>query len=186
MPRKENNMTKGKSNTRWIVLGGIIVLAVVVLLAFKFFPWKTPDIDTPPEATVADSSVIKVPVGETSFPVDIEVNEDEAYAGIEFALTLSDEDALQYVSFKPLPEGATASPFVTKNDLHYFGFYTGSNAFPAGLTPAGILSFDGYTSDKDLTVTVVQMKVTRLDENKKSVTTVKDSPAYTFTIEREK
>jgi len=130
---------------------------------------------------------IEVPIGDTTFSIKIDINEVEPYAGIEFAVTLSDESAAEFASFTPAPDGASASPFMSKDGLHYFGFYTlsGENIFPGGKAIAGTLDFTGYAGSDELTVTVVEMNVTRLDENKKAVTTEKDSPVYVFTIQRE-
>ena len=129
-------------------------------------------------------NTITLPAGQTDFSIELRVNEPEAYAGIEFALTLSDEDAQNFYSFKPELSGAIASPFVTVGGKHYFGFLAGSNAFPAGDSLAGTINFTGYSSDKTLTITIVEMSVVRLDDNNKATETIKDSPAYVFTVKR--
>jgi len=127
---------------------------------------------------------ITLPAEQTDFSIELRVNEPAAYAGIEFALTLSDEDAQNFYSFRPELSGAIASPFVTVGGKHYFGFLAGSNAFPAGDSLVGSMNFTGYTSDKTLTITIVEMSVVRLDDNNKTTTTEKDSPAYVFTVQR--
>ena len=127
---------------------------------------------------------ITLPADQSEFSIELRVNEPAAYAGIEFALTLSDEDAQNFYSFRPELSGAIASPFVTVDGKHYFGFLAGSNAFPAGDSLAGSINFTGYTSDKTLTITIVEMSVVRLDDNNKATETKKDSPAYVFTIQR--
>jgi hypothetical protein len=80
--------------------------------------------------------------------------------------------------------------------MHYFGFsspaYTDKNAgtvSPAtnifqGDMLAGTLNFTGYTGNQTVTITVVKMTVIRIDENKQTVETVKESPAYVYTIQR--
>ena len=149
----------------------LIVVGLVCVLIF--YKGETPLTDT-----------IMIPAGQTAFSIGLDINEAEPYAGIEFALTLSDENALAFATFAPGSSGAIASPFVKKDGLYYFGLYTGSNAFPAGDSLAGTLNFTDYISDQTLTVTVVQMKVIRLDADNKSVTTEKDSPSYVFTVQR--
>ncbi|MDR0491352.1 MAG: S-layer homology domain-containing protein [Oscillospiraceae bacterium] len=127
-----------------------------------------------------------VPTGQTEFEISLNVNEAEPYAGIEFALTISDESALVFAAFAPGVSGATASPFVTKNGKHYFGFGAGSNAFPAGTALAGVLHFTGYTGSQALTVTIEQMTVFRLDTSgENAIKTEKESPAYVFTVQRD-
>jgi len=158
-------------------IGAAVFLMIVGLVVWLVFFNGT--------APITDSII--VPVGETTFTIDMDIDEAEPYAGIEFALELSDESASEFAFFTPTLDGATASPFMTKDGLHYFGFYTltGINIFPAGETIVGTLDFTGYTGDEELTVTVVQTNVIRVNEEKKSVTTEKDSPSYVFTIQRE-
>ena len=133
------------------------------------------------------SGAMVVPAGLTDFSINLDIIEAEPYAGIEFALTLSDENALEFASFTPGLDGASASPFMTKDGLHFFGFYTisGENIFPGGEAMVGVLSFEGYTGGEELTVSIVQMNVTRLNEEKQSVTTEKDVTGYVFTIARQ-
>ena len=147
-------------------------------------------VNPPPGSTGSNTnpnpagSTITLPAGQTEFSIELRVNEPAAYAGIEFALTLSDEDAQNFYSFKPELSGAIASPFVTSGGKHYFGFLAGSNAFPAGDSLAGTINFTGYSSDKTLTITIVEMSVVRLDDNNKAIETIKESPAYVFTVQR--
>ena len=158
-------------------VGGAVLFAIVCLvLVFIFLGGTAPITDT-----------IIVPSGQTLFTINMGIDEAEPYAGIEFSLTLSDESALEFASFTPSLDGASASPFMTKDGLHYFGFFTmdGENIFPGGKNTVGTLDFTGYAGDQTLTVTVVEMNVTRLDQDKKAVTTKKDSPAYVFTVQRE-
>ena len=160
--------------TRWVwilvALGAVVALVLAITLSGG-------------GATVRET--VKVPAGQTSFAVSLSAKETEPYAGIEFALTISDEDALAFASFEPSVEDAFVSPFLTQDDLHYFGFYAGSNAFTDDGEPVGVLNFEGYTGDETLTVEVVRMNVIRLDENNETVTTENTSPAYVFTIVRE-
>ena len=145
---------------------------------------EAPTTDAIPQGAAPSAETIIVPAGETSFSIGLGINEDKSFAGIEFALTLSDVNALTFASFSPGFAGAIASPFMEKNGLYYFGFYTSTNAFPAGDALAGTLRFTGYTSNQALTVTVVQMSVIRLDANNKTSKAEKESPAYVFTVKR--
>lgn len=128
---------------------------------------------------------ITVSQGQTEFSIIVSVNELTSYAGIEFALTLSDEAAQTFSSFTPSLSSASSSPFITENGKHYFGFYAGLNAFTADSTSVGDLNFENYISDKTLTITIVQMAVSRLNEKNEVVTTEKESPVYVFTVKRE-
>ena len=156
----------------WLPIGTAIVLVVAVFLGFHFFQ---------PTASQGKEAVA-VPTAQSSFSIDLKVNEATAYAGIEFALTLSDENAAVFSAFTPDLPGSNTVPLTTKAGKHYFGFYTGTNAFPAGETVVGSLNFVGFTGDKDLTITVTDMTVTRLDDSNNTVSEQKASPAYIFTI----
>lgn len=154
---------------------GVAVLIMVMCLLFTFSltAWADPVRGT-----------TTVPAGETSFSISLNINEVTPYAGIEFALILSDENAATFASFAPGLSGAAPSPFVMQDGKHYFGFFAGSNDFPTGDTLAGTLNFTGYTGSQTLTVTVVQMKVIRLDANNETVKSEKESPMYVFTVQR--
>ena len=127
-----------------------------------------------------------VPAGQTAFSISLNVNEAAPYAGIQFALILSDGSAATFASFTPYVSGAAASPFVTQDGKHYFGFFTDSNAFSAGATLAGTLNFTGYTGNQTMTATVVEMKVYRrvADADGEQTVDVKESPSYVFTVLR--
>ena len=159
-----------KTTKRLIVITAIVlVLAIAAFVVWKFF--------------LPEQSTITVPPEQTGFSIDLVVNEGSSYAGVEFALTLSD-DSVVFESFSPALESAVASPFIEKDGKHYFGYYSGMNAFEAGEIVAGTMYFTGYTGDDPLTITVEDMRVTRVDENNETVTTSKNSPAYIFVIER--
>ena len=164
------------TKSRYIQKGITMILVAVFLLSIL-----------PLTAAAAPITDIEVAVEESEFSIDIIINESTDYAGIEFALTISDESAVTFKSFTNIPDGASAAPFMTKGNLHYFGFFSspGANVFSADENLAGTLNFTGYTSDKPLTITVVDMTVTRVNANKQAITTIKDSPSYTFLIQRE-
>ena len=162
---------------RLMPIGITMILVIASLLSILAF--------TATAASVSETKTI--PTGETSFSINLQVNESTPYAGIEFALTFSDVNALTLSSFTSIPDGASASPFIEKDGLYYFGFFTsaGSNVFNSGDMLAGKLNFTGYTGSQALTITVVDMTVTRIDANKQSASTKKDSPAYVYSIQRE-
>ena len=163
-----------KIKRQYRYIGAVVFFVIVGLLCALIFSKKA--------APVTDTIV--VPAGETAFSIDLNVDEAESYAGIEFALTLSDEDALAFATFTPSLSGAAASPFMEKDGQYYFGFFAGSNAFPADDKLVGALSFTGYTGDQTLAVTIVHMNVIRLDKDNRSVATEKRSPSYVFSIVR--
>lgn len=159
---------------------GISAGLSLILLVMSFLPMFSLSALASP---VIDS--ITVPDGKPDFSISLKVNEDTPYAGIEFALTISDETAASFASFTPGLIGAsTAKPKIVEG-LYYFGFYTGSNAFSGGETKVGTIDFTGYTGNQTLTITVVQMDVLRLNAEKVTVKTTKESPSYIFTVQRQ-
>jgi len=153
----------------------MLVVIACLLSAFSFTAGAAPVTGT-----------TTVPAGQTAFSISLNVNEVTPYAGIQFALTLSDDSAAVFASFTPGVSGAAAGPFVTQDGMHYFSFFTDSNAFPAGTTLAGTLNFSDYTGSQTLTVTVVEMKVFRrvAGADGEQTVDVKESPSYVFTVLR--
>lgn len=129
---------------------------------------------------------IRAPAGNQSysFTVDIEVNEIVPYAGIQFGLTLSDENALTFVSFTQGDSigGATAYPFIYSHGIHSFGFWTGTNAYQGNIK-VGTLNFT-YTGSSPQTITINEMMIVRIDGNKADGT-YKTSPIQVIEVSRE-
>ncbi|MCL2164149.1 MAG: S-layer homology domain-containing protein [Oscillospiraceae bacterium] len=167
------DVSKKKGKLKWIA----VILAVASFLS----------VFTLPVTAAPEDGDLTIPAGQTSFSIELRVNESTPYSGIEFALTISGENVPAFTSFTPYQSGTTPSPFVSKNGLYYFGFYspTGSNDFPAGDNLAGVLDFTGFTGNQAVVISVVQMSVIRVDENKQTYRTEKDAPAYVFTAQRE-
>ncbi|MDR1160370.1 MAG: S-layer homology domain-containing protein [Syntrophomonadaceae bacterium] len=110
---------------------------------------------------------IKAPSGAAAygFSIDLMVNESEPYAGIQFELTLSDESALEFMSFTQgnSINGASEYPLIYSHGVHSFGFWKGSNAFQGSMT-VGTLNFT-YTGSVPQTITITRMMVVRIDGN---------------------
>ena len=122
-----------------------------------------------PTALAAPQTQIEtVPIGADSFSITLVVNSGSSlFAGIQFGLTVSDEDALHFASFEKDAAFADTidTPFVSDDDgVHYFGFIYYANMF-SGSSTIGKLNFDGYTGNETVTVTITHMNVGYLDEN---------------------
>ena len=128
------------------------------------------------------TGIVTVPAGTTSFSIDLMVDETTTYAGIEFGLQISDESAVNFASFTPAYTGAPPSPFVFRNEWHFFGFYAASNAFSSG--KVGTINFTGYTGNQELTITV-KMTVTRLTSDGKGTIETETNPSHVFTVKWE-
>ena len=168
-PEAKKAPAKKKKLGLFLGIGAAVLVTIAVIAILLFVPKETP-----PPIDPGASSLFAIP---------ITVNEATAYAGIEFALRLSDESAAVFESFTPALEGAIISPFMERDGLHYFGYFAGSNAFPEGEMVVGTLNFTDYVTGTPLTITVELMTVTRLTEDKTTVSTTKDSPAFVFEVE---
>jgi hypothetical protein len=162
-------LNKTKSNAQKAVLS----FALILVLSFIF------------AAPAFAATEIIAPSGNQTyqFSVDLEVDESAPYAGIQFGLTLSDESALTFVSFTlgDAVSGASAYPFIYAHGVHSFGFWTGANGYQ-GKAKVGTLNF-AYTGAGPQTITVTEMMVMRI-ENNKPAGTDHDSPAYVFHVSR--
>ncbi|MDR2671076.1 MAG: S-layer homology domain-containing protein [Oscillospiraceae bacterium] len=137
-----------------------------------------------PAAGAADTVSVAVPTGQTSFTYELYLDESEAYSGAEFGLTLSDETALSFDGFVLGEDvgGAAASPFVTKDKVHYFGFYANTNAF-RGRLKVGTLRFT-YTGGGSHTIVLTSAQVVRIDGTGNPVGAQKPSPLLTLAVSR--
>jgi len=142
----------------------------------------------PVAATAAPATLtVTVPAGTSSFTVDLEATGgNEPYAGIEFGLEISDENALSFVSFDTgaAVSGALKSPFVTVDGVHFFGFYTNANAY-SGQYKVGTLGFSGYTGNDPVTITVSHMIVNRLLDDKGVASQSNSEAVLVITVKRE-
>jgi len=136
----------------------------------------------PAAAAPLTASVI-LDSGVENFSVALYVNEATPYAGVEFALTISDESALTFSSFTHAYTGVTPAPFKTVEEQHFFGFFSGSNQFGGSGAGdnVGIMNFTGYKGSEKITITI-EMSVTRIVD-KQSIETV-TSPSHIYTIQR--
>ena len=163
--------------TRSVIKKAVVSLILIFALTAVYFI---------PAGATAQTIQVKVPAGVGTFSVDLEVNESEAYAGIQFGLTLSDSNALKFVSFTlgKSVSGAMEYPFIERNGVCSFGFWTGTNGFQGSLK-AGTLSFS-YTGNDPQTITITEMMVMRIDmENKRPYGDYKESPVVIIQVSRE-
>ncbi|MDR1158297.1 MAG: S-layer homology domain-containing protein [Oscillospiraceae bacterium] len=138
---------------RYIKTAAFATLAALLLSLCMPVAWAAPETLT-----------VTVPAGDDSFTIELAVDDgDEPYAGIEFGLTIDNENALRFASFAKSEalSGAQESPFVTARDVHYFGFFTNANTY-SGRYTVGMLTFDGYTGSETVTLTLSHRKVVRL------------------------
>ena len=135
-------------------------------------------------ATITPSvTQISLPKGETKASFDLILTVDKPFAGAEFGLKPSADD-VTLESLKMLGEIGENSPVqADKNGVHYFGFFTGSNAYRPGTYKVARLTYT-YTGSAARTVTLASSKIVTVNENEKTTEGDTSSRPFTVTITR--
>lgn len=135
-------------------------------------------------ATITSSvTQISLPKGETKASFDVILTVDKPFAGAEFGLKPSADD-VTLESLKMLGEIGGNSPVqADKNGVHYFGFFTGSNAYQPGTYRVARLTYT-YTGSAARTVTLASSKIVTVNEDGKTTEGDTSSQPFTVTITR--
>ena len=135
-------------------------------------------------ATITPSvTQISLPNGETKASFDVILTVNKAFAGAEFGLKPSADD-VTLKSLQMLGEIGGNSPVqADKNGVHYFGFFTGSNAYQPGTYKVARLTYT-YTGSAARTVTLASSKIVTVNEDGKTTEGDTSSQPFTVTITR--
>lgn len=135
-------------------------------------------------ATITSSvTQISLPKGETKASFDVILTVDKPFAGAEFGLKPSADD-VTLKSLQMLGEIGGNSPVqADKNGVHYFGFFTGSNAYRPGTYKVARLTYT-YTGSAARTVTLASSKIVTVNEAEKTTEGDTSSQPFTVTITR--
>lgn len=135
-------------------------------------------------ATITSSvTQISLPKGETKASFDVILTVDKPFAGAEFGLKPSADD-VTLKSLQMLGEIGGNSPVqADKNGVHYFGFFTGSNAYRPGTYKVARLTYT-YTGSAARTVTLASSKIVTVNEDEKTTEGDTSSQPFTVTITR--
>ena len=135
-------------------------------------------------ATITSSvTQISLPKGETKASFDVILTVNKAFAGAEFGLKPSADD-VTLKSLQMLGEIGGNSPVqADKNGVHYFGFFTGSNAYQPGTYKVARLTYT-YTGSAARTVTLASSKIVTVNEDGKTTEGDTSSQPFTVTITR--
>lgn len=135
-------------------------------------------------ATITSSvTQISLPKGETKASFDVILTVDKPFAGAEFGLKPSADD-VTLESLKMLGEIGGNSPVqADRNGIHYFGFFTGSNAYKPGRYKVARLTYT-YTGSAARTVTLASSKIVTVNEAEKTTEGDTSSQPFTVTITR--
>lgn len=131
----------------------------------------------------ASVTSITLPKGESTASFDLILTADKAFAGAEFGLKPSADD-ITLTLLEMLGEIGGNSPVqADKNGIHYFGFFTGSNAYQPGTYKVARLTYR-YTGSASRTVTLTSSKIVTVDEDSKTTEGDTSSEPFTVTISR--
>lgn len=135
-------------------------------------------------ATITSSvTQISLPKGETKASFDVILTVDKPFAGAEFGLKPSADD-VTLKSLQMLGKIGGNSPVqADKNGVHYFGFFTGSNAYRPGTYKVARLTYT-YTGSAARTVTLASSKIVTVNEDGKTTEGDTSSQPFTVTITR--
>ena len=135
-------------------------------------------------ATITPSvTQISLPKGETTASFDLILTVDKAFAGAEFGLKPSADD-VTLVSLTMLDQIGGSSPVqADRNGIHYFGFFTGSNAYQPGTYKVARLTYR-YTGSAARTVTLASSKIVTVNEGNKTTEGDTSTQPFTVTITR--
>ena len=135
-------------------------------------------------ATITSSvTQISLPKGETKASFDVILTVDKPFAGAEFGLKPSADD-VTLKSLQMLGEiGGNSLVQADKNGVHYFGFFTGSNAYQPGTYRVARLTYT-YTGSAARTVTLASSKIVTVNEAEKTTEGDTSSQPFTVTITR--
>lgn len=135
-------------------------------------------------ATITSSvTQISLPKGETKASFDVILTVDKPFAGAEFGLKPSADD-VTLESLQMLDQIGGNSPVqADKNGVHYFGFFTGSNAYQPGTYKVARLTYT-YTGSAARTVTLASSKIVTVNEDGKTTEGDTSSQPFTVTITR--
>ena len=131
----------------------------------------------------ASTQKISLPQGQNTASFDLILKVDEAFAGAEFGLKPSASD-VTLESLEMLGEIGGSSPVqADKNGVHYFGFFTGSNAYKPGTYKVARLTYR-YTGSAARTVTLASSKIVTVNEGNKTTEGDTSTQPFTVTITR--
>lgn len=135
-------------------------------------------------ATITPSvTQISLPKGETKASFDVILTVDKDFAGAEFGLKPSADD-VTLKSLQMLGQIGGDSPVqADKNGVHYFGFFTGSNAYKPGTYKVARLTYT-YTGSAARTVTLASSKIVTVNEDNKTTEGDTSTQPFTVTITR--
>ncbi len=127
-------------------------------------------------------STITLEQGKSDFSFDIKLHVDEAFAGAEFGLKPSATDvALEGLTM--LEDVSAGSPVRTvKNGILYFGFFSGSNKFPAGDYTVARVSYS-YAGSAARSISLVSSKIVTIDDQGQTSGDTQ-TPSFTVSISR--
>ncbi|GEM_PF-6209230 len=124
-----------------------------------------------------------IPLDETSFTVELNLEEDKSYAGAEFGIDLSEGVVIKEIDYGIDQDYMSVGPVMNNKGDYYFGFFDGENKYLGDYTITMTLEKSDETI-KEASVSLKALNITRLDENK-NVETDRQSLNEVLTVQFE-
>ncbi len=124
-----------------------------------------------------------IPLDETSFTVELNLEEDKSYAGAEFGIDLSEGVVIKEIDYGIDQDYMSVGPVMNNKGDYYFGFFDGENKYLGDYTITMTLEKSDETI-KEALVSLKALNITRLDENK-NVETDRQSLNEVLTVQFE-
>ena len=124
-----------------------------------------------------------IPLDETSFTVELNLEEDKPYAGAEFGIDLSEGVVIKEIDYGIDQDYMSVGPVMNNKGDYYFGFFDGENKYLGDYTITMTLEKSDETI-KEASVSLKALNITRLDENK-NVETDRQSLNEVLTVQFE-
>lgn len=106
-----------------------------------------------------------IPLDETSFTVELNLEEDKSYAGAEFGIDLSEGVVIKKIDYGIDQDYMSVGPVMNNKGDYYFGFFDGENKYLGDYTITMTLEKSDETI-KEASVSLKALNITRLDEDK--------------------
>lgn len=115
--------------------------------------------------TILQAEVLQVPKDQQVFTVQLNLQEDQPYAGAEFGVDLSEGVMIKDVSYGIDQDYMSIGPVMNSKGTYYFGFFDGENKYGGDYTITMTLEKADETI-KEASVSLKALNITRVDETK--------------------
>lgn len=127
---------------------------------------------------------LTIPVGEKHFSVQLNVKEDELYAGAEMGIDLTQGLEIKNIDYGIDQDYMNVGPVQNSAGTYYFGYFDGENKFSGNYT----ITLDVEKVDetiKEASISLKALNITRLDDQKNVETDKKSLDQQVYVMFKE-